>query len=79
MGSLLAVVTVHQTGVVLGATLGGKFVLVLLPERFPCKMFVMQAWECQTMALVLDERSKNHLNAAGDVGWELVQLIEAKP
>ena len=39
----------------------------------------MQKWEYRSFPAVVDEELGNHLNAIGEDGWEVIQLIEAKP
>jgi len=45
---------------------------VFCAEYLPMK----QKWEYQTFVMTLDESSKNHLDAVGDEGWELVCLVK---
>jgi hypothetical protein len=37
-----------------------------------------QKWEYLWVPMVLDESSKNQLDAVGDDGWELVGLVKAE-
>jgi hypothetical protein len=39
----------------------------------------MQKWEYQSFPAVVNEGLGDHLNAVGNDGWEVIQLIEAKP
>jgi hypothetical protein len=39
----------------------------------------MQKWEYQSFPAVVNEGLGNHLNSIGDEGWEVIQLIQAKP
>jgi hypothetical protein len=38
----------------------------------------MVTWEYQAFPAVLNDNVNNHLNAAGNAGWEIIQLVEAR-
>jgi hypothetical protein len=57
----------------------GALAVPACPVKPMISLVTMQKWEYRSFPVVVNEGLGKHLNAIDDAGWEVIQLIQAKP